>query len=75
MISLKRDGFVISLIGFSDITNLIFSYHKIISILKETSNAKFELVVLKWTSRLCLRFVLYDMRLVNTFIIAMYIVS
>ena len=39
-------------------------------ILKETSNAKSDLVLLEWTPRLCLRFVLYDMRLVN--IIAMY---
>ena len=41
-------------------------------ILKETSNAKSELVLLEWTPRLCLRFVLYDMSLVNTFIIALY---
>ena len=40
------------------------------NILKETSNAKSDLVLLEWTPRLCLRFVLYDMRLVNTFIIA-----
>ena len=39
--------------------------------LRETSNAKSELVFLFWTPRLCLRFVLYDMRLI-TFIIAMY---
>ena len=38
----------------------------------ETSNAKSELVLLEWIPRLCLHFVLYDMRLVNTFIIAMY---
>ena len=30
------------------------------------------LVLLEWTPRLCLRFVLYDIRLFNTFIIAMY---
>ena len=42
------------------------------TILKETSNVKSELVLLEWTPRLCLHFVLYDMRLVNTFIIAMY---
>ena len=41
-------------------------------ILKETSNAKSELVLLEWTPRLCLLFVLYNMRLVSTFIIAMY---
>ena len=40
--------------------------------LKETSNAKYELLVLEWTPRLCLRFVIFDMRLVNTFIIFMY---
>ena len=43
-----------------------FSY-----ILKETSNANSELVLLDWTLHLCLRFVLYDMSLVNNFIIAM----
>ena len=37
---------------------------------KEISNAKSELV--EWAPRLCLHFMLYDMRLVNTFIIAMY---
>ena len=41
-------------------------------ILTETSNAKSEPVLLEWTPRLCLRFVLYDMSLVNTFIIAIY---
>ena len=41
-------------------------------ILKETSNAKSEFVLLEWTPRLCLCFVLYDMGLVNTFIIVMY---
>ena len=41
-------------------------------ILKKTSNAKSELVLLEWTFHLCLRFVLYDMRLVNSFIIAIY---
>ena len=41
-------------------------------ILNETSNAKSELMSLEWTPRLCLRFVLYDIRLVNTFIITMY---
>ena len=46
----------------------------VLNILKETSNAKSELVLLAWTSCLCLRFVLYDMSLVNTFIIAMYCV-
>ena len=35
------------------------------------SNAKSKRVLLEWTSRLCLGFVLYDMRLVNTFIIVM----
>ena len=35
-------------------------------------NRKSELVLLEWTPGLCLCFVLYDMRLVNTFIIAMY---
>ena len=34
--------------------------------------AKSELVFLEWTPRLCLRFGLYDMSLVNTFIIAMH---
>ena len=38
------------------------------NILEETSNAKSELVLLEWTPRLCLCFVVYDMRLVNTFI-------
>ena len=46
---------------------------KEITILKETSNAKSQLVLLEWTPCLCLRFVLYDMRLGNTFIIAMII--
>ena len=41
-------------------------------ILRETSNAKSELVLLKWATRLCLRIVLYDKRLVNIFITAMY---
>ena len=41
-------------------------------ILKETSNEKSELVLLEWTPRLCLVFVLYNTRLVTTFIIAMY---
>ena len=41
-------------------------------ILKETYNAKSELALLEWTLHLCLRFVLYHMRLVNTFIISMY---
>ena len=41
-------------------------------ILKESSNAKSERVLLEWTLRLCLRLVRYDMRLVNNFIIAMY---
>ena len=40
-------------------------------ILKETSNAKYELKLLGWTLLLCLRFVLY-IRLVNSFVIAMY---
>ena len=35
-------------------------------VLKETSNAKSALVLLEWTHCLCLRFVLYGMRLVNT---------
>ena len=39
-------------------------------VLKETSNAKSELLLLEWTPPLCLRFVLYDMRLLNTFTIA-----
>ena len=33
---------------------------------------KSELVLMKWTPRLYLRFVLYETRLVNTFIIAMH---
>ena len=41
-------------------------------ILKESSNARSERVLLEWTLRLCLRLVRYDMRLVNNFIIAMY---
>ena len=41
---------------------------------KETSSAKSELVLMEWAPRLCLCFVLYDMRLVNTFIIAKYCV-
>ena len=41
-------------------------------ILKETSNAKYELMLLGWTFLLCLRFVLYDMKLINIFVIAMY---
>ena len=41
-------------------------------ILEETSNAKSEHVLLHWTPRLCLRFVLYDMSFVNTFFFAMY---
>ena len=41
-------------------------------ILKKTANAKSELVLFEWTPRLYLHLVLYDMRLVNTFIIAMY---
>ena len=36
------------------------------------ANAKSEPMFVEWTLRLCPRFVLYDMRLVNTFIIAMY---
>ena len=43
-----------------------------IYVLQETSNAKSELVLLEWTPRLCLHFVLYDMRLVSTLIIAVY---
>ena len=42
------------------------------NILKETSDAKSEIVLWEWTPPLCLRFVLNDMRLVTTFIIAMY---
>ena len=42
------------------------------SILKETSNAKSELVLLEWTPRSRQPFVLNDIRLVNIFIIAMY---
>ena len=42
------------------------------SILKETSNAKSELVLLEWTSRSRQPFVLNDIRLVNIFIIALY---
>ena len=49
------------------LSNKIYIY-----ILKETSNANTELVVLERTPRLCLRFVLFDMRHVNTFIIVMY---
>ena len=41
-------------------------------ILKETSHAKSKLVLSEWTPRLCLCFVLYNMRLIKTFIIAMY---
>ena len=47
-------------------------FRRILCILKNTSNAKSELVLLEWTPRLCLRFVLYDMSLVNIFIIAMF---
>ena len=36
-------------------------------ILKETSKAKSELVLLEWTTCLYQCFVLYDMRIVNTF--------
>ena len=42
------------------------------NILKETSNAKSELVLLEWIPCLYLCFVVYDMRPVNTFFIAMY---
>ena len=42
------------------------------NILKETSNAKYEVVLLEWTPHLSLCFVLYDMRPVNTFDTAMY---
>ena len=42
------------------------------NILKETSNEKSELVLLEWTARLRRHFVLCDMSLVNTFIIAIY---
>ena len=41
----------------------VFAKH----ILKATYNSKSELVLLEWTPHLCLRFVLYNMRLVNTF--------
>ena len=47
-------------------------HHRVDYTLKEISNAKSELVLLEWTPRLCLHFVLYDMKLVNTFIIAMH---
>ena len=50
----------------------IFSINPAVNNLKKTSNAKFEPMLLEWTPRLCLRFVLYDMRLVNTLIIAKY---
>ena len=50
----------------------VFEQLKFHSILKETSNAKSELVLLEWTPRLCLRFVLSDMSMLNTFIVAMY---
>ena len=49
-----------------------FVFTPFYSILKETFNAKSELVLMEWTPRLFLSFVLYDIRLVNTFIIAMY---
>ena len=42
------------------------------NIVKETSNAKFKLVLLGWTPCLCLCFVLNDKRIFNTFIITMY---
>ena len=42
------------------------------NILKETSNAKSGLMLLIWPHVFFLRFVLYDMRLVNAFIITMY---
>ena len=42
------------------------------NILKKTFDAKSEFVLLESTPHLCLRFVFYDMRLVNTSIIAMY---
>ena len=41
-------------------------------ILKETSNAKSELMLLEWAPLLCLCFVQYDMRFINNLIIAMY---
>ena len=41
-------------------------------ILKKTSNAKSDLVLLECTPRLCLRFVLYDLRLVSAVTIVMY---
>ena len=52
----------------------LFFAHRMmmVYILKETSNAKSELVLLELTPGLCQCFVLYDMRLVNTFITAMY---
>ena len=49
-----------------------WALYAINNILKGTSNAKSELVLLEWTPRLCLCFVLYYMCLVNTFIIALY---
>ena len=47
-------------------------YKAMDTIVKETSNAKSELVLWEQTPCSCLCFVLYDMRHVNTFIIAMY---
>ena len=52
-------------------TNEKINYH-IYPILKETSYAKSEIVLLERTPRLCLHFPLYNMRLVNTFIIVVY---
>ena len=51
---------------------IIFSTNPAVNKLKKTCNAKFELMLLEWTPRLCLRFVLYNMRLVNTLFIAKY---
>ena len=50
--------------------NLKFQMISLDYILKETSNAKSELLVIEWTPRLCLCFVLFHMRLVNIYIIA-----
>ena len=57
---------VITLGGTLYILNVLYVYNE------GNFYAKYETVLLEQTTLLCLRFVLYDMRLVNTFIIAMY---
>ena len=50
----------------------ILTSDNVICILKETSNAESERMILECTPQFCLHPVLYDMRLVNTFIIVRY---